>query len=812
MSAFSARPFRAAVLTFASFAFLAVEGVRGQEGSAVITLVMPVGARQLGMGESGVALADDVYGTYWNPGGLAFGPVANEWQVMLPRTYEHEGVKLNHDFTALVTRPRTGFLTKSEVWAGAKDGLVFYDGKNWRSNYEYVMEQGDKVEAVVRRYAGSGKNLDSLVARVKRYNHLKTAKDEADLLTLRLPYNLLFPDQTVTALALDNTDRLWVGTPIGLFRFDGQSWKSFDEEDGFTYITDTTAATAADAMDTPDSTAVKPDTSASARPDSTARADSLGKTADSTRAAAASADTAAKKSPYRQLAITALAVKGTSVWIGTNDGLYEYEKSSIVRRGADLLPTQSITSIATHPDVDEVYVGLLHKGVARYRAPRIAGAPAKWRLFTVADGLLDSNVTEVVLDKYGHVYAVHPGGVSHFNLRDWERYRFPQQKVRGVAVDEDNHVWIATSEGAWKLTPAYSTPRGRLLTARDTSAQAERKGIDLVHFHVGNGLSNDDVSAVQTEGGDIWFLTGGGIERYNRAKSQVGFFYESLLPVLNLQDLYHAFMGATFPIEEWGTLGGFVNYVSFGQNLQTTADGSTQSNFDAYELVADLTYSTRLSQNAGLGVNAKFIYSALSQGVTSSGEKSDGIAASYAVDLGFLQHNLGGINGLSLGVVMQNMGPAVFYVDQAQSDPIPFTWKIGLAYNLISTPNHRLTVETDANREAFYRYGDQAAPVWIGAWKELVYPGGSDQGYSVAETWMQNLRRTVYDMGAEYVYAKVVALRAGYLYDQSGQRYEGDLGLGFMLSDILQIDGTFIKSFNAGIRNDQKRFSMILRF
>jgi hypothetical protein len=121
-------------------------------------------------------------------------------------------------------------------------------------------------------------------------------------------------------------------------------------------------------------------------------------------------------------------------------------------------------------------------------------------------------------------------------------------------------------------------------------------------------------------------------------------------------------------------------------------------------------------------------------------------------------------------------------------------------------------VAADANREAFYREGDKAAPVWIGSWKEIVYPGGVEEGLSWDDTWRENAQRTVYNTGAEYVYANVVALRSGYLHDISGQRYEMDIGLGFMLSDILQIDGTFIKSFDNGIRNGQKRFSMILRF
>lgn len=53
-------------------------------GSAIITLEMPVGARQLGMGEAGAALADDAAAMYYNPAGLAFGPLADEWRMSYP--------------------------------------------------------------------------------------------------------------------------------------------------------------------------------------------------------------------------------------------------------------------------------------------------------------------------------------------------------------------------------------------------------------------------------------------------------------------------------------------------------------------------------------------------------------------------------------------------------------------------------------------------------------------------------------------------------------------------------------------------------
>jgi hypothetical protein len=802
-----------ACLSACSSLFLASEPL-AQGGSAVITLVMPVGARQLGMGETAVAIADDVFGTFWNPAGLSFGPVAHEWDIEQTREQAFKAERLHLPqsgelkFTAIAAKPKTGFLVKSEVWTGSTHGLMHYDGRNWHRDHIVILEDGDNIGALIRRYVGTGDNMDSLVAWVKTYNDVKTKEDEAELISLHIPYDLVFRGQAITTMVLDNKDFLWVGTPKGLFRFDGQGWKSFDKEEGFTYIpTDTVRASVTEADTTKkDSTLAASDTT---------KADSAFKVAvpRKNEVVTDSNSAVARGGIFRSLEIHSLAVKGNSIWVGTNDGLYEYRMGAMVRRGQTLLPSQNIQAIALNDAANEVFIALNGKGIARYTPAKTQNGAAKWKLYGVADGLMDSSTTAMVLDRFGHVYSAHRGGISHFTGAAWERVHFKNQDVTSLSLDEANNLWIGTNEGAWKHAPYYANPKGRSVFSRSKDAPEEDKAANKrgtwSHFHTGNGLHDKHVLAVQTQGADVWFLTDAGVERYNDAKSQVGFFYEALLPVLGLKDLYHVFAGGSFPIEDWGTLGGFMNYVSFGQNVTTDASGGDGQTFDAYELVGGLSYATRITHDLGLGVTAKFIYSALAQGVTSTGEKTDGIARSYALDIGLLQKNLW-LKGFSVGFVMQNMGPAVFYVDQAQSDPIPFTWKLGLAYEVFHTADHRLTVGSDVSREAIYRNGSESAPFWEGAWKSLAYPY-EQRSHGIASTWAQNARLSVFNFGAEYSYANVVAVRSGYLLDDSGQRYELDLGLGFMISDILQIDGAFIRT-SGGVRNNQQRYAMIMRF
>ena len=106
---------------------------------------MPIGARQLGMGEVGAAIADDATALYYNPAGLAFGPLADEWRMSYPEKSEKSPY-----FTKIAARTRPGFFAKSELWTGTSKGIMRFDGERWLNFHSVLLDGNMKIRDVVR--------------------------------------------------------------------------------------------------------------------------------------------------------------------------------------------------------------------------------------------------------------------------------------------------------------------------------------------------------------------------------------------------------------------------------------------------------------------------------------------------------------------------------------------------------------------------------------------------------------------------------------------------------------------------------------
>ena len=102
-------------------------------------------------------------------------------------------------------------------------------------------------------------------------------------------------------------------------------------------------------------------------------------------------------------------------------------------------------------------------------------------------------------------------------------------------------------------------------------------------------------------------------------------------------------------------------------------------------------------------------------------------------------------------------------------------------------------------------------PFYISCWKSLARPERGGNGFTKAKN---SLMQGVFNVGTEFIYANTVALRLGYLYDQTGKRNEADFGIGFMVSNMLQFDLATIMDVgdNDGVRDGQMRFGMLFKF
>lgn len=723
----------------------ALESVASAPRSAIVTLSLPTGARPLGMGEAGLAIGEDVFASSWNPASLALSPLSDEWRLSLPQGAQGA-------FKSLASKAKSGFLSESEAWASDGKDLWSYHAGKWNKDFTTSLE-GKSLRSVIRTFVGSDADLDAKVAQVKSYNGIDSKTSDEFIGKIKLPWSLVLKDSLQVLKYDERTGYLWAGTSKGLYRFDGRAWKNF----------------AADLGDR---------------------------------------------------SVLALAHQGSTLWVGTNDGLFRYQQQNWTRTGlafakaikapAESAPvldstvkdssqmnvteqgSQTFPALAWDDKNAELWVAVQGVGIARLK--NNAGKDS-WKVYnTVTDSVIDAQPHSLVIDDSSHIWVGHNGGLSHFNRHKWSRIEFEDTQVNDLSY-ADQALWLATNKGMWRFKPDYFKP-GAVNTQENAQEDKSNLG-SWEHYHSGTGMISQNVYKVNAVGSEIWASTGAGIEHFSHAKRQMGLFNENLLPALNIPDLLHMSGAMSFPLGDWGTLGAYMDYVSFGEASYQSADqNGPEIKFNSYEMVGAVSYGLKMFNNNALGANLKLFYSNLMSGIP---DTPDATTLSYAFDLSYLGKNVV-FPGVSVAAGLYNMGPSVYYVDKNKVDPIPLTWRLGLGYDVLRMPDHRLVLAADYNREVLSFDQDlQPDPFYISAFKAW-----KDGGVSSA----------MFNVGAEYTWDNWVALRSGYMFDRPGQREEISAGVGVMISDVFQVDVGMIvyDLMSKGVREGQWRASAVFRY
>lgn len=242
-----------------------------------------------------------------------------------------------------------------------------------------------------------------------------------------------------------------------------------------------------------------------------------------------------------------------------------------------------------------------------------------------------------------------------------------------------------------------------------------------------------------------------------------------------------------------------INYFDQGLFQATNANGQSLGNFNSKEYAIGVTYSRKLSEKLGLGVNLKYINSSLLSGLNTTALGFDAQPAStVAADIGLFHTSKStGSWNTNWGVMISNISGRVSY-GGSESNFIPTNLKAGIAAIKTIDAHNKFTITLDANKLMVPTPTKDANG-------KLIQPstaiGGILGSFSDApDGFSEELKEINLSLGAEYVYNDMFALRTGYFHrsaDKGGNPYF-TAGFGVRLEKKYGLDFAYLIPSGSG--------------
>ena len=325
----------------------------------------------------------------------------------------------------------------------------------------------------------------------------------------------------------------------------------------------------------------------------------------------------------------------------------------------------------------------------------------------------------------------------------------------------------------------------------------------------GTGLA-DNSAAIFWNPAGIAFLTG----------TEVSITHSNWLPQFNL-DLFYDYLTYRGYIESLnGSITASITYMNFGEFIFTGEEGpDALGTFRSFDAALTLGYATKLGTDWGLGFNFRLIHSRLAPANIGVGEEQgEGVATSVSFDIAAMWRpsslNIFGAefgNRFSIGANLSNLGPKIYYIDQAQADPIPTNLRLGFAFQIVSDEFNSLLYTLDFSKLLVSRDKDTSGVSNSDEFYEALVSSWGDQTFS------EELRDIVTSMGLEYWYGTpgdfLFALRMGMFYEDPsfGNRKFVSFGAGIRY-DIYGFDFSYITTSILPNSDENHPLSDTLRF
>ena len=215
-----------------------------------------------------------------------------------------------------------------------------------------------------------------------------------------------------------------------------------------------------------------------------------------------------------------------------------------------------------------------------------------------------------------------------------------------------------------------------------------------------------------------------------------------------LKDMFYDYAAFAYRTGKYGTLSFDIIYSDAGKSDITDLEGRKIGVMHIYAAAPSLYWSYPVLKDLGVGAGVTYAYEHLT-------DLPGGVDQQLLFNGGVLYKTP--LKGLSCGLAFTNLGTNKTGTRTTEGEEIEASWappravRLGLAYKVFSSDLNDLTVAADASK-LLMNLDDGLG-------------GEFGQG--------------VYSGGAEYMYAKMVAVRAGYYSDREGVIKGLTLGFGF---------------------------------
>ncbi|QEH40666.1 type IX secretion system outer membrane channel protein PorV [Chitinophaga sp. XS-30] len=276
-----------------------------------------------------------------------------------------------------------------------------------------------------------------------------------------------------------------------------------------------------------------------------------------------------------------------------------------------------------------------------------------------------------------------------------------------------------------------------------------------------------------------------------------------------VNDVFLAQVAGYTQLDENQSIGASLRYFSLGDIQFTDMNQADNGTFRPREFAFDAGYARRLSQNWSIGLALRYIHSSLATGL-SVDQQTIRPGRAVAADLtSFYTKNFetdNGVNTLSLGFAMTNIGTKISYTQSAQRDFLPTNLGLGAAYTIGIDEYNKFTFALDINKlmvptpQTDSTYPDKS--VLEGLFSSF---GDAPGGFK------EELHELMYSVGGEYWYNNQFAVRVGYYNEHAtkGNRKYFTAGLGVKY-DIFGLNFSYLVPSGAGIQRNP--LSNTLRF